>query len=63
MQNDLAQYHKQDHKYKYLKQLELRIKQYNRKVWEKRFSAWSLNILTDNLSKIPVDSELFHVVS
>lgn len=63
MQNDLAQHHKQDHKYKYLKQLELRIKQYNRKVWEKRFSAWSLNILIDNLSKIPVDSELFHVVS
>lgn len=39
MQNDLAQHHKQDLKYKYLKQLELRIKQYNRKVWEKRFSA------------------------
>ena len=41
MQNDLEQYYKQDHKYKYLKQLELRIKQYNRKVWEIRFSAWS----------------------
>lgn len=31
-QNNLVQYHKQDHKSKYLKQLELLIKQYNRKV-------------------------------